>query len=68
MPYSGLNRELPSQLSANSNISTSRIASSLNNVPLTKDKIDKYEPNIRRYEERSKSPLPKRLTQQRDPD
>jgi hypothetical protein len=28
VPYSGLNRELPSQLSANSNISTSRVVHS----------------------------------------
>ena len=57
-PYS-VNRELPSSLSTNSNISPSRVAARGDKV------YDKYEPNIKRYEERSKSPLPKRLTQQR---
>ena len=48
-PYSNLNRELPSQLSANTNISTSRIALSTANI--RQEKVsDKYEPNIKRYE------------------
>jgi hypothetical protein len=47
-PYSNLNRELPSQLSNNSSISTSRVA--LSSTNLRQEKIaDKYEPNIKRY-------------------
>lgn len=44
--YSALNRDLPSQLSTNSNIGNSRTAltSSQQRVP------EKYEPNIKRYE------------------
>lgn len=67
-PYSGVNRELPSQLSANSSVSTSRVAITSNiNRDKPVDRTERYEPNIKRYEERSKSPIPKRLTQQRDP-
>ncbi len=56
IPYSGLNRELPSQLSTNSNVSTSRVTSTqnppLHNPPLhnPSSRGDKYEPNIKRYE------------------
>ena len=42
-----------------------------NNIDLNKDRLDKYQPTIKRYEERedrSKSPLPKRLAQQREPE
>jgi len=46
IPYSGVNRELPSQLSSNSIISTSRVTSNISNPTV---KTDKYEPNIRRY-------------------
>jgi hypothetical protein len=47
LPHSGVNRELPSQLSTNSNVSTSRVTTNLNNPSAVRS--DKYEPNIRRY-------------------
>jgi hypothetical protein len=46
IPYSGVNREIPSQLSTNSIASTSRVTSNISNQTA---KTDKYEPNIRRY-------------------
>ena len=48
IPYTGANRELPSQLSTSSNVSTSRVATNLNNP--TPGRTEKYEPNIRRYQ------------------
>ena len=50
-PYSNVGRELPSQLSANSHVSTSRATYSTQNIRQDKPQ-DKYEPNIRRYEDR----------------
>lgn len=43
-PYSGVNRELPSQLSANSNVTTSRVALSTNNLTKEKtgERTDRY--------------------------
>jgi hypothetical protein len=55
-------REMPSQLSNNSNVSTSRIALTGNTTG-----GGKYEPTIKRYEERSRSPALTRLPQQKDP-
>jgi hypothetical protein len=55
---------MPSQLSNNSNVSTSRVALTGNN-PGTGGR---YEPTIKRYEERSRSPALTRLPQQKDPE
>jgi chromosome segregation ATPase len=62
--YSAINRDLPSQLSTNSNTANSRTALTTSQQRPN----DKYEPNIKRYEERSKSPVPSRLPQQKDPE
>lgn len=63
--YSSISRDGPSQLSNHSTLSRSRTALTGGEAP---PRTDKYEPTIRRYEDRSKSPLPKRLAQQKDPE
>lgn len=66
----GVNRDGPSQISSTSNVTTSRIALTSNiNRDKPVDRSEKYEPNIKRYEDRSKSPISKRPPiQQREPD